>query len=128
MKRALMAAALVFALPAWAGDKPQPRPIETYSQKELLKNWALSTCFYDIAQDQATKDDASTTASAYLQFGHQQMQVYHELGKLVDEFVAKKYGGSVPSEYNTMKCIDLYHSKELDRLVTRLLKTKFEPE
>jgi len=84
--------------------------------------------FGAITKDQATKADASSTASAYLEFGHQQMQVYQALRKLVDEFAAKTYSGSIPSEFNTMKCIDLYHSKELDRPVTQLLKTKFEPE
>ncbi len=124
----LIALTPLLALSAWADEKPRILPIETYSQKQLLKNWALSICFYGITKDQATKDDASSTASAYIEFGHQQMQVYHELGKLVKEFIAKKYDGSIPSDFNTMKCIDLYHSKELDQLVNKLLKTKFEPE
>ena len=57
---------------------------DKYSQKELMKNWALSDCFYAIAKDSKTKQDASETASAYAEFGHSQIQTYHELQKLVD--------------------------------------------
>jgi len=131
MKFVVVAAiAVVLSIPAMAEDAATyATPMtDKYSQKELMKNWALSSCFYAIAKDLKTKEDASDTASAYAEFGHSQLQAYQELEKLVNKFVAKKYGGSIPSEFNTMKCIDLYHSKELDQLVTKLLKTKFTPQ
>ena len=97
-------------------------PIENYSQKTLLKNWALSVCLASIAKDPASKEDAGATASAYLEFGKQQIEAYDQLRKLVHQYVSRKYGGSIQSEFNTMKCIDLFHSKELDRLTTKLVK------
>lgn len=93
-----------------------------YDQKTLLKNWTLSVCLAQVAQDDRTADDAGITASAYMEFGHQGLEAYDELRKLVTKYKNLKYGGSVTSEYNTMKCIDLFHSKELDRLASKLVK------
>jgi hypothetical protein len=86
----------------------------TYSQKTLLKNWALSRCLGQVNPDGKSREDANASASAYLEFGRQPIQVYEALGGIVDKYVNKKYAGSVRSEFNTMKCIDLFHSKELD--------------
>ena len=97
---------------------------EKYSQKTLLKNWALSVCLAKIDKDPSTKEDANVTASAYLEFGHQRIEAYNALRDLAEQFVNRKYGGSVKSKFNTMKCIDLFHSKELDSLTSKILKTK----
>jgi hypothetical protein len=40
-------------------------------------------------------------------------------GALVNEFMINRHGGSVPSSYNTLKCIDLFQSKELESLVKK---------
>lgn len=93
-------------------------------QKTLMKNWALSVCFARIARDKQTKEDAGLTASAYLENSRQSLEDFDKIEKIVDKFVALEYGGSVKSDYNTMKCIDLFHSKELDRLVTKLVRKR----
>lgn len=90
-----------------------------YSQKTLLKNWALSRCLGQVYVDGKAGQDATASASAYLEFGRQPIQVYEALGVIVDKHVNKKYAGSVRSEFNTMKCIDLFHSKELDDLSSK---------
>ena len=100
----------------------QESQIRSYSQKTLLKNWALSRCLAQVAADSAAKDDANATAGAYLEFGKQPLEAYEELGRLVDEYVGRRYHGSVESSFNTMKCIDLFHSRELDRLTDKLLR------
>ena len=97
---------------------------ETYSQKTLLKNWALSVCLAKIAKDAVAREDANATASAYLEFGQQPLEAYEELGKLAERYANRKYGGMVKSDFNTMKCIDLFHSKELDRLAGKLSRTR----
>lgn len=91
-------------------------------QKTLMKNWALSICFAQIAEDERTKKDAGATARAYLENSQQDMAAFEQIGKLVDKYVQLKYDGSDKANYNTMKCIDLFHSKELDRLVSRYVK------
>jgi hypothetical protein len=93
-------------------------------QKTLMKNWALSACFARMAKDPETKNDASSTASAFLENSQQDIEDFEKLGKLVDEYLALQYGGSVKSEYNTMKCIDLFHSKKLDQLAAKLVKRR----
>jgi hypothetical protein len=85
-----------------------------YSQRLLLKNWALSRCLGQVYPNGKATEDANATASAYLEFGRQPIQVYEALNVIVDRYANKKYSGSVRTEFNTMKCIDLFHSKELD--------------
>jgi hypothetical protein len=95
-----------------------------YSQKTLLKNWALSRCLWQVYADGKAKEDANATASAYLEIGHQPIEAYDALSALVTQYANRKYASSVGSDLNTMKCIDLFHSKELDTLMSRLVKTK----
>jgi hypothetical protein len=113
--------AIAFILIAIAAQQVRAQPMTAnYDQKTLLKNWTLSVCLAQIAQDVRTAEDAGLTASAYLEYGHQGVEAYDELRKLVGKYKNLKYGGSVKAEYNTMKCIDLFHSKELERLTARL--------
>ncbi|GAA5175551.1 T6SS amidase immunity protein Tai4 family protein [Niveibacterium umoris] len=88
-----------------------------YSQKTLLKNWALSRCLAQIAPDEASRNDANATAAAYLEFGHQPIETYEAIDKLVVTFIKREYAGSTKSSYNSMKCIDLFHSRDLDAIV-----------
>jgi hypothetical protein len=97
-------------------------PIESYSQKTLLKNWALSACLAQISKDDGAREDANATASAYLEFGRQRIEEYDQLMSLVEKYVNKNYAGSIKSDFNTMKCIDLFHSKELNDLANRFSK------
>lgn len=124
-----LAAGLLFVLAvasanAGVGDPAgYSEPVtQKYSQKALLKNWAMSVCLAQVAKDAGARADANATAGAYLEFGHQPVEAYDQLRVLVDEYAGRKYAGSVESEYNTMKCIDLFNSKKLDVLVTRLVK------
>jgi hypothetical protein len=98
--------------------------VRHYSQKTLLKNWALSRCLGQVYADAKAKEDANATASAYLEFGHQPIEAYEALSALVTKYVNRNYASSVGSDLNTMKCIDLFHSKELDALTSKFAKTK----
>ena len=113
----------LFAFAACASDgTPDSRPMTArYSQPELLRNWALSACLATVAKDAADRNDANATASAYLEFGEQPIEAYEALMALVNTYASRRYSGSVPSEFNTMKCIDLYHSEALGRLVAKLV-------
>ena len=122
--RATAAVVCTALLGAWGSSQATPDskelPIYTYSQKTLLKNWALTICLARISPDDAAKTDASATASAYLEYGKQPPEAYDELRALVNKYVSMKYGGhETQAEFNTMKCIDLFHSKELDRVATK---------
>lgn len=109
---------------AHAVEQGQAYPVYSYSQKTLLKNWVLSRCLGRVATDEKSRGDAYATASAYLEFGHQGMDVYKKLDVLIDKYAGKSYHGSIQSDFNTMKCIDLFHSKELDQVVNKATRLK----
>lgn len=112
------------ANPAQGRDTQSGLPATaTYSQKALLKNWALSVCLAKVAKSAEARDDATATAGAYFEFGKQPIEAYQQLLDLADRYSQRKYSGSIPSEFNTMKCIDLLHSKELDTLTTRMARS-----
>ena len=109
---------------ALAQARAQSGDASKYSQKTLLKNWALSRCLGQVYSDPKTKEDANATASAYLESGRQPVEAYDALSELVNRYANQRYTGSVKSEFNTMKCIDLFHSRELEELTSRLSKGK----
>lgn len=122
----------VVLVPGWLAAQPvavappDPYPVATYSQQVLLKNYALSYCFSRIARDDATRSDALASAGAYLEFGNQGLDAYEAIRSLAEQYVGLSYvskpePGVVPSELNTMKCIDLFHSRALHRLTRRLV-------
>jgi hypothetical protein len=95
---------------------------ESYPQKILFKNWTLSRCLAKAYPSPISKDDAEATASAFLEFSKFSLDANEKAEVLVDKFLSKKYDGAVKSNYNTMKCIDLFHSKELDNLAKMYVK------
>ncbi len=123
MNRLLTALLLLICALAMASQTTQAQHMTAkYDQQTLLKNWALSICLAQVAKDERTADDAGLTASAYLEYGKQGLEAYAEIRKLVNKYKDLHYDGSVKGEYNTMKCIDLFHSKELNLLTSRLVK------
>jgi len=92
----------------------------SYSQKTLLKNWALSRCLGQVYGHGKATQDANASASAYLEFGRQPIEAYDAIAVLIRKYAHRRYAGSVHSDFNTMKCIDLFHSKELDELANTL--------
>jgi hypothetical protein len=95
---------------------------QQYSQKTLLKNWALSRCLAQAYTDESAKTDANAAASAYLESGKQSIEVYSEINSLVERYLNKSYRGSIASDFNTMKCVDLFHGAELERIVSKAAK------
>lgn len=95
-----------------------------YSQKVLIKNWALSRCLAEAYSDQMSKDDANASAAAYLESGKQPIEAYEKVSELAVKYAKLNYGSVSGSKLNTMKCIDLFNSKELDSLAGKLSRAK----
>ena len=95
---------------------------EKYSQSELLRNWALSHCLSLVYKNDAVQDDARATASAYLEYGQQPVEIYREIDAIARKYASLKYDGSIESDFSTMKCIDFIHGNELDELISRSVK------
>jgi hypothetical protein len=122
LRKLLLPVFLLVAADATAAEVYDDPGAARYSQKLLLKNWALSACLSIVATDDVARADANATAGAYLEYGHQPIEAYEELRKLAEQFAGRQYSGSVPSRFNTMKCIDLFHSRALDRLTAKWLR------
>jgi type VI secretion system (T6SS) amidase immunity protein Tai4 len=88
----------------------------TDTQAAILKKWTLARCLSHSAEQTPTGDDAAKTAAAYLEMGNVGVDVYERLDALAERYLTRTYSGSVKSPYDTMKCIDLFESDELDRL------------
>jgi hypothetical protein len=91
-----------------------------------LKNWALSRCLGEVYHNDAVKKDAQATAGGFLEFGQQPIEAYEPLQAVASRYANRTYGSAIGSDLNTMKCIDLFHSQELDRIVNRILN-KYPP-
>lgn len=99
--------------------EPTPKTSQ-YSQKALLKNWALSRCLGRAYGAKEAEDDANRTAGAYFEFSRVPVERFEALSVLVDKYLRPDYRGSEGGSFNTMKCIDLFHSQELDSLSATL--------
>ncbi len=85
----------------------------------------MSWCLAKVAEKFGSKDaeeDAFQTASGYLEYSNLNLDYYDNLKKIVDKYVSITYSSSTGSSLHTMKCIDLYNSKELNDLATDLAK------
>ena len=92
------------------------------TQAAILKKWTLARCLAHSAEQTPTGDDAAKAAAAYLEMGSAGVEVYEKLDALAERYLARTYSGSVKSPYDTMKCIDLFESEELNRLARDSVK------
>ena len=88
---------------------PKPQPEEV----AVLQDWALSRCIAKVAEGQLAGQDASSTAAAFLERGRGGIEVYEQIDRMIDGVLARRYSGSVPGDYNLLKCLELYHSAGL---------------
>src|ERR1700690_2980627 len=87
-----------------------------YSPSEYLKNFALSVCLADGYSSKEVMKDSLAAAGAYSELGSLPFEAYEKAETLAKQFLAKKYLSISGEQLTLMKCIDLFHSKELDRL------------
>jgi hypothetical protein len=90
-----------------------------YTPIQYLKNYALSSCIADGYQSKEVVIDASAGANGYKELGSLDIDAYNEAAVLGRKFLAKEYLSQSGEKLILMKCIDFYHSKELDRLARK---------
>lgn len=90
-----------------------------YSPAEYLKNFALSICLADGFTPEEVHKDSLAAAGGYSQLGSLPLEAYAEAETLARQFLAKTYESPSGDKLTLMKCIDLFHSKELDRITTK---------
>jgi hypothetical protein len=97
---------------------------ENYTPVQYLKNYALSACIADGYQTKEVVDDAVAAANGYKELGSLDIDAYNEVAILSHQFLIKKYPSQSGEKLTLMKCIDFYHSKELEQLVHKYAKKK----
>lgn len=90
-----------------------------YSPVEYFKNYALSTCIADGYKTEEVKKDSSAAARGYLELGSLPLEAHTEATLLGRSFLQKEYKSISGEPLTLMKCIDFYHSKELDQLAEK---------
>ena len=93
-----------------------------YSPIQYLKNFALSTCIADGYKSDEVVKDSTAAAGGYLELGSLPFEAYEEATLLGKKFLAKEYQSISGAKLTLMKCIDLFHSKELDQLAKKYSK------
>lgn len=113
----------LLALLALTAAVPHKGQTRATTQRAMLKDWVLARCIGKGLGPGATRTDAYSSAAALLERGDYDVEVYNRLDTLVDRQLAKKYGGSVPGDYVTLKCLDLHRGVALDRMVAKARAT-----
>lgn len=91
----------------------------TYTPAEYLKNYALSTCLAYGFNSKEVIQEAAAAARGYVEFGDLPLEAYTEAALAGKKFLAKKYFSQYGQKLTVMKCIDFYHSKELDMIIKK---------
>lgn len=129
MKPERFAAVTVLALlafnPALAGqDSPQAN-LRTYAQnyKDMLLAYCLARAYK--AEPKAS-DDASATSSVLLEWTEYDAEHSMEaIDGLIDRYLKRDYQNPLVEykgiDFSLLKCLDMYHSKELDAQVKQFV-------
>jgi len=95
-----------------------------YTPIQYLKNYALSSCIADGYQSKEVVNDAVAAANGYKELGSLDIDAYNEVATLGQMFLSKNYMSQSGENLVIMKCIDFFHSKELDRLARKYATQK----
>jgi Type VI secretion system (T6SS), amidase immunity protein len=90
-----------------------------HSPIQYLKNFALSVCISDGYKSVEVVKDSLDAAGGYFELGSFPIEAYEEAEALGKGFLAKEYKGIHGEQLTLMKCIDLFHSKDLDDLAKK---------
>lgn len=93
-----------------------------YSAVEYLQNFALSVCISDGYKSEEVVKDSLSAAGGYLELGGFPIEAYQEAEALGKRFLAKDYQSKHGEKLTLMKCIDFFHSKELEQLIKKYNK------
>ncbi|WP_193090316.1 T6SS amidase immunity protein Tai4 family protein [Advenella sp. FME57] len=96
------------------------------NQVKLFKYWALARCGATLSKQAgsaALEEDWSNTAAAYLEYSTVPLEANEAAQALIEKFLkSTTRSGSTGGSYESMKCIDLFNSRELDALAAQYIK------
>ncbi len=117
-----MRLAALFIISLTFGVMSVARADTTRVEARLLKNWTLSRCLAQAFNDEEVKADAAAAAAVYLELGKQPIETYEKINVLITRALQQHATSSTGKDLRTLKCLDLYGSRELDRLVLSLTR------
>lgn len=88
--------------------------------REKLKKLGFCTCLYE-ANPKSDFWTNEGSANGYVQMSNIPIDAIEKVGQHAREFGKRKYSSYADKDLTVMKCLDFYHSKELDSLVTALV-------
>ena len=113
------AVAVLACLAALVADARAENVRVEYSPSQYLKNFALCACIAQGFQSDEVVKESRAAAGAYLEFGSFPHAAFLEAAALGKKFLAKEYLSIHGDKLTLMKCIDLFHSKELEKLARK---------
>lgn len=108
----------------FAADAKDANVRVAYSPIQYLKNFAFSTCIAEGYQSEEVVKDSNAAAGGYLELGRLPFEAYEEAASLGKKFLAKDYQSISGAKLTLMKCIDFFHSRELDQLAKKYAGNK----
>lgn len=115
---------MIFAFIMLAGSASAQKSTKKYSSIQYLKNYALCTCIADGFESKEVINDAAAGARGYLEFGDLPLEAYTQATLLGRNFLKREYKSITEQKLVLMKCIDFYHSKEMDDLEKKYAKKR----
>jgi hypothetical protein len=117
-----IAAVFAFLVASMLADAVADAARVEYSPIQYLKNFALSVCLADGYTSEEVKKDSLAAAGGYSERSSLPFEAYEQAESLAKQFLAKEYRSFSGEKLVLMKCIDLFHSRELDQLAKRYYK------
>jgi hypothetical protein len=114
-----IAAVSAFLVASMLADAVADEARVEYSPIQYLKNFALSVCLANGYRSKEVMKDSLAAAGGYSELGSLPLEAYEKAVTLAKRFLAKKYLSISGEQLTLMKCIDLFHSKELDQLARK---------
>lgn len=112
---------------------PETPAAATRSSTSNFKDMVLSICISRSLQGHAAADAAGSAHALVEWTRYDAEKAPEEIDRLVNRFLARNYRNPLgehegpEAEFNLLKCLDLYHSRELDSLSKRVVLPEIKP-
>lgn len=90
--------------------------VNSFSQQGIFNNWVQNRCISKIADSESLKNDAMVSAAAWLEASNVPAELFEEADKTIDNQLQEKIGGSLPGEYQVLKCTLIANSEAINKI------------
>jgi hypothetical protein len=90
--------------------------VNGFSQQQIFSNWVQNRCIGKIADGESLKNDAKASASAWFEASNVSAELFEEADKAIDNQLKEKIGGSLPGEYQVLKCTLIANSEVINKI------------